>query len=97
MKKSGANNKISYDRRVESQDIPNLDHLIRRRIKIAIETKLATYPEIYGEPLHAKLARYWKLRVGDWRVIYELSNKEVVIHIIGHRANIYKIVERRLK
>lgn len=95
MRRSGAN-KIIYDRRVSREDLPKLDKVIKERIRIAIETKLQSFPEKYGEPLHARLGRYWRLRVGDWRVIYEILRNEVCIRAIGHRNDIYKTTGRRL-
>ncbi|MFH1336019.1 MAG: type II toxin-antitoxin system RelE/ParE family toxin, partial [Candidatus Zixiibacteriota bacterium] len=34
----------------------------------------------------------WKMRVGDYRVIYEIndSNREVVVLHVGHRRDIYR-------
>ncbi|WP_089730075.1 type II toxin-antitoxin system RelE family toxin [Candidatus Thiosymbion oneisti] len=35
----------------------------------------------------------WRIRVGDYRVIYEITDNELVILIvhIGHRRKVYKI------
>jgi mRNA interferase RelE/StbE len=43
-------------------------------------------------PLEGNLAGLYKLRVGDWRVIYEVNHndKVVIIHRVGHRKEIYK-------
>ena len=95
MKKSGLN-KTTYDRRVVREDLSHLDSTVKERIKFVIEAKLTTYPEIYGKPLHSRLRRYWKLRVGHWRIIYEILNKEVIVHIIGHRSDVYKKIEKRI-
>ena len=37
-------------------------------------------------------SRFFRLRVGDYRVIMDIINNELIIHIIeiGHRKNIYK-------
>lgn len=42
--------------------------------------------------LHGKLSGLFKLRVGDYRAIYDIdrANKIVVIHKIGHRREVYK-------
>ena len=42
----------------------------KERIKRAIERKLMTAPEMYGERLKGTLKDLWKLRVGDYRVIF---------------------------
>ena len=43
-------------------------------------------------PLEGNLSGLYKLRVGDWRVIYEINVKEKVltVHKVGHRREIYK-------
>jgi mRNA interferase RelE/StbE len=40
-----------------------------------------------------KFSGLYKLRVGDWWVIYEIKRDEmiVVVHKIGHRSKIYKL------
>ena len=49
-----------------------------------------------GKPL--KQSDFWRLRVGDYRVIYEINqNKEqVVILFIGHRSKVYDDFSRML-
>ena len=34
---------------------------------------------------------FWRIRVGDYRVIYQILDRELVIHVIevGHRRQIY--------
>jgi mRNA interferase RelE/StbE len=32
----------------------------------------------------------WKLRVGDYRVVYKISDKMVTVLCICHRKNVYK-------
>ena len=89
--------KIVYAQQVVTEDIPNLDKKFREIIKKAIEEKLSMHPEIFGKPLRASLAGYRKLRVGDYRVIFEISKHKIIIWMIGHRKDIYQKVVRRLK
>ena len=44
-------------------------------------------------PLSANLAGLYKLRVGDFRVIYQILEKEsiLLVHAVGHRKDIYDI------
>ncbi len=37
-------------------------------------------------------SKYFRLRVGDYRVIMDIIDNELIIHVIelGHRKNIYK-------
>lgn len=34
----------------------------------------------------------WRLRVGDYRIIYEIQDKEVIVLVlrIGHRKGVYR-------
>ena len=42
--------------------------------------------------LSGNLAGLYKLRVGEYRVVYEIVHSErvIVIHLIGHRREIYR-------
>ncbi len=87
---------LRYHPDVKSIDIPLLDTKLRNRIKRAIETRLTEVPHLYGEPLRKTLHGYWKLRVGDYRVIFKIAGKEVWILGIIHRKKVYEMIERRL-
>jgi len=65
------------------------------RIRETIEKKLMTRPQLYGARLRGELREYWKLRVGNYRVVYKIGNKKVFVLMIGHRKEIYKMVEGR--
>ena len=49
-------------------------------------------PRLYGKPLTGNLKRLWRYRVGDYRLICNISDAVLTIHIIevGHRKEIYK-------
>ncbi|HJX50156.1 MAG TPA: type II toxin-antitoxin system RelE/ParE family toxin [Candidatus Nanoarchaeia archaeon] len=66
-----------------------LDKNLQERIGKKIE-KLKQNPK-EGIPLIGNLAGQWKLRIGDYRIIYKIINEELIILIlkIGHRKNIY--------
>ena len=49
----------------------DVTRLIRKRLGKAIQERLTTHPESYGKPLRGSLAGYWRLRVGDDRVVYK--------------------------
>jgi mRNA interferase RelE/StbE len=64
------------------------DEETKEKIKNKLK-ELREYPEKRGE--HLKYSEFWKLRVGDYRAIYEIKSKEkkVIILFIGHRKNVY--------
>jgi mRNA interferase RelE/StbE len=69
---------------------------VRERIRSAIAPRLTTEPALYGKPLRGTLAGYWKLRVGDWRVVYAIRENEVIVFAIKHRSRVYDEVNDRL-
>ena len=87
---------LRYHPEVKTHDIPLLDSKMKDRIKTAIQTRLATAPHQYGEPLRRTLRGYWKLRVGDYRVVYRIVREEVWIFAIIHRKKVYEEIEKRL-
>lgn len=78
------------------RDIARLDERLKRRIKAAIESRLVVAPHQYGEPLRKTLRGYWKLRVGDYRVVFKMVESEVWILGIIHRKEVYEKIRRRL-
>jgi len=87
MKKFG----VKYHPKVKD-DVKKLDVRIKERIKKAIERKLMTAPEIYGERLKGNLKDLWKLRIGDYRVVFLIEGKTVYILGIWHRKEAYEKV-----
>ena len=66
----------------------NVARLIRRKIDILARDPYAANANV--KPLKGRPGS--RLRVGDWRVIYELDNGRVVILVldIGPRGSIYE-------
>ena len=86
---------LRYHPDVKTIDIPLLDAKLRTRIKNAIERRLTTAPHLYGEPLRKTLRGYWKLRVGDYRVVFKIVDEEVWILGIIHRKKVYAEIKKR--
>jgi mRNA interferase RelE/StbE len=49
-------------------------------------------PRTGGEGLTGPLAGYWRYRVGDYRLICELHDEQLILIVleIGHRSDIYR-------
>ncbi len=88
--------KLIYHPDVKTIDIPLLNAKLKNRIKTAIETRLVVSPHKYGKPLRRTLKGYWKLRVGDYRVIFRIVKNEVWIFGIIHRKDVYGNIRKRL-
>ena len=69
-----------------------LDFSIAQRLLLKIDWLKSNFNAIKPKPLTGPLKGYFKLAVGDYRVLYSVtrSNKIIVIHIIGHRSSVYK-------
>ena len=50
----------------------------------------------YGVPLRGTLRGYWKLRVGDYRIVFKIAGQEVRVLTILHRRDLYEAVAARL-
>ena len=80
---------LRYHPAVRDEDLPLIDRKTKERIQKAIEERLRTAPHDYGEPLRKSLKGYWKLRVGDYRVVFKVIKSEVWILGIRHRKSVY--------
>jgi mRNA interferase RelE/StbE len=86
---------LRYHPDVRNVDIPALNAKVRARIKRAIETRLAFAPHQYGDPLRKTLKGYWKLRVGDYRVVFKIIGNEVWVLGIMDRKEVYERIGKR--
>ena len=86
---------LLYHPLVTTDDLPAIPTNLQRRLEHAIQTRLTSEPGRYGKPLRASLQGYWKLRVGDYRVVYRLVGEEVWILVILHRKRVYEAAQER--
>lgn len=70
--------------------IRRLDDNIKKRIIKKIKS-IREYP-YSGIRLGGNFKGLWKLREGDYRIIYQIEKNKLIIYVvnIGHRKNIYK-------
>jgi mRNA interferase RelE/StbE len=52
----------------------------------------ASNPRLLGKPLHGDKQGLWRYRVGNYRLICEIQDKRVVVHVlrVGHRKDVYR-------
>lgn len=71
-----------------------LDHSVQVIIKKWIEKNLINCvdPRLHGKQLTANLSKYWRYRIGDYRLLVEIDDDQMVIIAIeiGHRRDIYQ-------
>ncbi len=75
-----------------ADELAQLDKPVSRRIIERINWLAANLDTIRQEALTGDLAGLYKLRVGDYRVVYQILHDEqaIVVHVIGHRREIYR-------
>ena len=74
------------------EDLNKLDKQIQHRVIEKIVWLRDNFDQIIPLPLGGKWHGFFKLRVGDWRVIYEIESlkKQIAVHQIDRRDKIYK-------
>ena len=78
-----------------ARQLRKLDRTVARRILAFLGERVATAedPRRLGAALKGdELGQFWKYRVGDYRVIAEVRDREVRIVVvrIGHRRDVYR-------
>jgi mRNA interferase RelE/StbE len=75
------------------KELDRLPNQIEARILTAL-TGLETQPRPVGCKKKKKLRgeSAWRIRVGDYRVVYEIHDKvlQVIVVTIGHRREVYR-------
>ena len=88
---------VKYHPDVKNVDLPMINVKMRERIRRAIESRLMTAPQECGLPLRKSLRGYWKLRVGEYRVVFKIEGEIVYVLGVRHRKSIYEDVTGRNK
>ena len=86
---------MAYSVKYEPEAVNDLDQLTqttRIRILKKIEWLKNNFDQIFSLSLTGNLSGFYKLRIGDYRVIYEFDKEKYIIYVnrIGHRREIYE-------
>jgi len=91
--------KIIYHKDVDD-DLKSVGPAAARRIILTINEKLTKAPEKFGALLSNNLKNFRKLRIGDFRVVYQIRNKEIIVFVlaVGPRKDkqIYRSASKRI-
>ncbi len=80
--------KVSYKASIAG-DLKRLDKPAARRVIERLERVLSQNPNT-DIPLTGEFRGLFKLRVGDYRVVYAKTEDGVLILRIGHRKDVYR-------
>lgn len=74
------------------RDLKRLSRDIASRIVSKILWHAENFQKQVPQPLGAGFKEFFKLRVGDWRVVYEADPvaQLLVVHLVDHRSKIYE-------
>jgi mRNA interferase RelE/StbE len=76
------------------KQLDDLDKTISRRILKFLYERAGQLenPRQIGDRLQGTLSKFWKYRVGDYRIICSMEDEKLVVVVvrIGHRREIYK-------
>ena len=84
---------VRYDEKALKQ-LKKMDRSVQKLITSWIEKNLidTENPRLHGKGLSGDKSGYWRYRVGDYRILADIRDDEIIIIIveIGHRREIYK-------
>jgi len=84
---------LSYTLKIDDKvfkDLKKIDKTWQKRILSKIKTTLIEDP-YSGKKLVGNLSPFWRIRVGDYRVIYVIEEEIVTVEVIKvkHRKEVY--------
>ncbi len=76
------------------KELEGLDRPVQRRLLQFLRERVATAsdPRALGEALRGPLRRFWKYRLGDYRIVCEIQDRRVVVLVVrvAHRSRVYR-------
>jgi mRNA interferase RelE/StbE len=82
-----------------AEDLESVGPSGARRTMRKIDAKLTKAPLQFGAPLSGKLSLFRKLRIGDYRIVYEIYDTDVTVFVlaVGPRRDkeIYRTAMKR--
>ena len=71
-----------------SKGIRALDREVQ--IRLLSQVNILKMNPYAGKPLRGEWKGIYSLRVGDYRVLYQIKGNEVFLLVVGHRKRIYE-------
>jgi mRNA-degrading endonuclease RelE of RelBE toxin-antitoxin system len=78
---------ISPQAQVEVRALP-----VTMRVRFdAVITRLEAWPNVSGaKPLRGAWKEHYRIRMGDWRVIFKVVRPNVIVVHVAHRSTVYE-------
>ncbi|OYQ85884.1 addiction module toxin RelE [Wohlfahrtiimonas chitiniclastica] len=75
------------------KSLKKMDKQNAKRIFDTLEGRIALLddPRVLGKPLKGNLGELWRYRIGDYRVLCDIQDDQLIIlaALIGHRKEVY--------
>lgn len=86
--------RIELSETAEKQ-LAKLDKPVAQRLLGFMRERLASLddPRSIGQALKgSELGEFWKYRVGDWRLVYQIKDEKILITVVrlGNRREVYR-------
>lgn len=72
------------------RDLEKIDSLITMRVLEKVTWFEKNFATVVPENLHGRFKGLYKLRVGDFRVIYSTHNNLITVEGVRHRRDVYR-------
>jgi len=77
------------------KELKKLDRPVQKQIFDFLDTlsEGSCHPRSTGKALQGNQSGMWRYRVGDYRILCEIQDSKLIIHIlaVGHRKEVYKV------
>lgn len=75
---------------IAAEQFLKLPTRIKGRVQ-AIFERLRSWPNVSGaKPMRGDLAGHYRIRTGDYRILFRVRDGEIVVERIGHRDGFYE-------
>jgi len=73
-----------------AREFEALDSTVKERVEAALDQLALTPLSLRNQIKRLKGQTALRLRVGDWRIIFQLRSDEILVLMIAHRSEAYR-------
>jgi len=83
--------KAKFEIRFTQRFLKNIKTLDKEvQVRILREISILKTDPFVGKPLRGEWKGVYSLRIGDYRVLYQIKKNEVFLLVVGHRKRVYR-------